>query len=292
MQNPSRFVFLAKPSYCNKIISIESRIPSHRYARVRSVNESVRKNGSILPIIFLLVIMTVSSSSVSAYAQISFPAVADAYVDNANPNANFGSSLFLYAHNYSESVGQASAGSGTQNEVGPIVRSWLKFDLSQIPSQATIRSATLRIHTSVWGTRSVNKIGVFVCEDNSWTESAITWSNAPSGLSSNSLDTLECANPDVDYTFDVTLAMKEKRSFSLVLETIELSKEPAVFNSKDLNPDTGPTLVVEYDLPLDLGVIGAFGLLAAVLGAFVVALIIRSKKRVQKLPIFSKGSKW
>jgi hypothetical protein len=247
--------------------------------RVRSINKPLRKNASVLLITVLLIIVAVSSKSVTASTQTSIPAIADAYVDDSNPNTNYGSSLFLYTHNYSESVAQASAGSGTQNEVGPIVRSWIKFDLSQIPAQATISSAALRMHTAMWGTRSVNKVSVSVCEDNSWTESGITWNNVPSEPSANSLSALECNNPDVDYNFDVSHAINGKRSISFVFETVELSKEPAVFNSKDLNPDTGPTLIVDYELPVDLGVVGLVGFGIAVLVVVVVlALVFHSKK--------------
>ena len=249
-----------------------------RVMRVWSTNKRVRKRGLILLVAFFLVSMTVYVRGVRASTQTIIPAIADTYVDSANPDANYGSSLFLYTHNYSESVAQASAGSGTQNEVGPVVRTWLKFDLSQIPSQATIVSATLRMHTAMWGTRSINKVGVFVCGNNSWAESTISWSNAPSELGPSSLDTQNCANPDVDYNFAVSSAIGGKKSVSFVLETEELSKEPAVFNSKDLNPDTQPTLVVEYNMPADLGIIGALGLGIAVLVVVVAALIYRSRK--------------
>lgn len=244
--------------------------------------KGVVRSRLILLAAFLLVLMVVSAKGAKASTQFHIPAVADAYVDSAKPDFNFGSSLFLFTHNYSESVAQSSAGSSTQNEVGPIVRSWTKFDLSKIPSQAIVDSATLRIHTAMWGTRSVNEVSVFICEDNSWTESAISWNNAPSELNSNPLDTLECANPDVDYSFDVSSVINGKRTISLVLETIELSKEPAVFNSKDLNPSTGPTLIVDYDLPVDLWVFGAAGLGVIVLVAVVAVLFFRSRKGMPK----------
>jgi hypothetical protein len=125
----------------------------------------------------------------------------------------------------------------------------------------------------MWGTRSVNKVSVFASEDISWTESAISWNNAPSDLS---------LNPDTEYNFAVSSAINGKRPISFMLETLELSKEPAVFNSKDLNIDSGPTLVIDYSLPVDFGLIGAVGLGVAVIGTVVVALVFRSKKRNTK----------
>ena len=248
---------------------------------VQTIQGPARTKGFVFLVVLLLTLIVVSVKNGTAETQIHIPAIADAYVDNATPNANYGSALFLYTHYYNQSVGQASAGSGSQNEVGPIVRTWLKFDLSQIPSQAEIDSVNLRVHTAIWGTRSVNKVSVFVCDDTSWTESALSWNSAPSALSSNSLGTIECANPDMDYNFDLSSALSGGKSISLVLETVQLSKEPAVFNSKDLNPDTGPTLIVDYSLPMNIEVIGLI-VLAAVIAVILIVVFFRLKKQKRK----------
>jgi hypothetical protein len=131
----------------------------------------------------------------------------------------------------------------------------------------------------MWGTRSNNRVGVFVSEGDSWTESDISWNNAPSELSSTPLDTLECADPDLDYNFDVSSVLNGKKTISLVLETLELSKEPAVFNSKNINPNTGPTLIVDYTMPVDFGLIGVVGLGVAIVVVVVAVLVFRSKKK-------------
>lgn len=244
---------------------------------VQTINGPARTRGFVLLVVLLLTLVFVSTRSGTAETQIHIPAVADAYVDNATPNSNYGNSLFLYTHYYNQSVAQASAGSGSQNEVGPVVRTWLKFDLSQIPSQAEIDSVNLRVHTAIWGTRSVNKVSVFLCDDTSWTESVLSWNNAPSTPTSNSLGTIECANPDMDYNFDLSSDITGGKSVSLVLETVQLSKEPAVFNSKDLNPDTGPTLIVDYSLPMNVELIGLI-VLAAVVAVIAFVIFFRLKK--------------
>jgi hypothetical protein len=209
----------------------------------------------VLLIVLSLTLTVILLDGVNANTSISIRAKSDSYIDSSNPASNFGESLFLYTHFYNESVAQASAGSSTQNKVGPIAETWIQFDLSAIPPDASISKAFLKMHTSMWGTRSNNKVGAFICEDTSWTESEISWNKAPK-VNSTSLDICECADPDMDYEFNLSNVLEGKRSVSLVLQTTEFSKMPAVFNSKDLNPETGPTLIIDYSEPVDVRVIG------------------------------------
>jgi hypothetical protein len=233
-----------------------------------------KKTLFLISVLFPLIIF--SLPTVKASTQISIVASEDSYVDNSSPNTTFGDSIFLYTHNYSESVAQASAGGSTQNYVGPITNTWLKFDLSQVPSTASIDSFFLKMRTSMWGTRSVNNVRVYICDDNSWTESGITWNNAPSP-SSIPLDAVDCVDPDVDYYFN-TNVITGKSTLTLVLETAEYAKEPAVFNSRDLgNP---PTLIVSYTTPFEVGLILPIGIgLTAII---LVALGVFAFKKRQK----------
>jgi hypothetical protein len=247
------------------------------------MDKALGKKGAILILIILLSSFAFQTRNAEASTQISIVASADSYVDTLDPNANHGNSIFLYAHNYTESVGEAGAGADdAENMVGPIGDTWLKFDLSQIPSQATVDSVILRLHTAVWGTRTVNMVGVYIGNDNSWTESSITWNNAPSPSSTIPLQVVECGDPDIDREFNITDALAGKTAVSLVLKTVQLAKEPAVFNSRDLSD--GPTLVVDYTLPLDTGliVVAAIGavVIVAVLGTFIVKLKQKKKQDV------------
>jgi hypothetical protein len=182
---------------------------------------------------------------------------------------NYGDSIFLYTHNWDNIA----------DNIGPIANTWLKFDISEIPSQATVNSIILQIHTAMWGTRSINPIGVFICNDNSWTESEITWKNAPSLSSVTSLQTINVGDPDITYDFDLTYSLKGKTVVSLVLQTVDTAKQPAVINSKDL--DNGPTLIVDYSMPQNTNLIPIIGIgiviIAAVIGVFVFRL--RQKKK-------------
>lgn len=245
-----------------------------------SKNSVFKKEAVLLVVALMFSLVVLSAPNVKASNQISITAVADSYVDNSSPDANYGRSIFLYTHKYSEGVAQASAGDGTQNFVGPIGNTWLKFDLSQIPSTATIDSVTLKMHTAVWGTRSINNVGVFTCDDNSWSESGITWNNAPS-TSSTPLQTADCGDPNLDYSFNINPVLTGKSAVSIVLETTQFAKEPAVFNSRDLsNP---PTLIVSYTVPFDAGLILPIGIGVAAI-VIVVLGVFTFKRRTKNNP--------
>ena len=242
------------------------------------MGSEIEKKAAIMLLIILFFSLPFQARIVKAATQISIVPSADSYVDDLDPNANHGSSIFLYTHNYTESVGEAGARVGdAQNMIGPIGDTWLKFDLSQVPSQATINSIILRMHTSVWGTRTVNIVGVFVCDDNSWTESGITWNNAPSPSSTMPLQTVECGDPDIDREFNLTTALSGKTEVTLVLKTVQLAKEPAVFDSRDLS--NGPSLVVDYTMPVDTGLLVVFVIGAIIVIVVLSTLVVRLKQR-------------
>lgn len=196
-------------------------------------------------VIAIFCISFISQEVVAADRQITVYSLASSFVDNSTPDTNFKDSIFLFTHNYSVSV--AEAGGATNDEahlVGPLAKTLLEFDLSEIPQQATIDSITLRMHTAYWGTRSHNKVGVFLAEDASWDESQITWNNAPQLTSQNPLKVVSVNDPDVDYDFNLSVSLVQKTTLSLVLVSVDSAKEPAVFNSGDL--ENGPMLIINY----------------------------------------------
>lgn len=83
-------------------------------------------------------------------------AVADSWVDSGHPSVNHGSSTYL------------------QVDASPRLRAYLKFTVS-VPAGQTVSKAVLTV------TPNQSSSGGFVVESagNSWTESGITWSNAP-----------------------------------------------------------------------------------------------------------------
>lgn len=91
---------------------------------------------------------------------------ADSLVYLGNPNSNFGSTASLKARDY-----------------GPDWQSFIKFDLSAIPSGATITSANLYLYCYQIdnGGQTVNAY----LADADWYENTITWNNQPSVTGGN-----------------------------------------------------------------------------------------------------------
>ena len=81
---------------------------------------------------------------------------ADTYIDSANPSANHGTSTQIRV------------------DGSPLVYSYLKFDLSSVPG--TITSLTLNVYAT---SSSGAGYAVRAVADNTWTESGLTWNNAP-----------------------------------------------------------------------------------------------------------------
>lgn len=95
---------------------------------------------------------------------VTLEAVADSYVDNGNPNANYGGSAYLFASLYGE----------FNNVQQPLVR----FDLSSIPANASVQSAEVRLYQEfssglVSVTLSLARVGA------SWTEYGVTFNTRP-----------------------------------------------------------------------------------------------------------------
>jgi hypothetical protein len=97
--------------------------------------------------------------------------IADSYVNASSPDTNYGNDQLLYVN--------ASSTDLSQNFI------YVKFDLSSIPQNAYIVSARLQLWLSdfsnlyyaIMGTS--DRISAYYCQDNSWTESGITYNNKP-----------------------------------------------------------------------------------------------------------------
>jgi len=181
----------------------------------------------------------------------------DSYVSSSQPNANKGSNNHLLVYNETNELNITMA-----------YNAWLKFNLSDIPSNATINSAVLRMHTGNSSTGLV-RVGVFLCNDTSWNEYTITWNSTPPLSSSEPIATLNVSTSNTDYDFNVTDAVKGETMTCLVLKLILKAKYDAGqadFYSRE--SDHAPRLIVDYVLeppPFDWG-------LAAVLAAFVIVV--------------------
>ncbi len=103
--------------------------------------------------------------------EIAIPPEADAKVQWHEildwANTNYGSDLELQV--------------GAENTALPDkrYRSYLRFDLSALPSEFTLERARLRLFTEIYTTIPPTVVDLFRVDDDSWSESGITWNNQP-----------------------------------------------------------------------------------------------------------------
>lgn len=212
--------------------------------------------------------------------------IADAYVSSAEGelSSNFGGKSYLQVAN--------SGNMFTGECLG-----FLKFDIADVLSDATINSAKLELHTSVYVT-STHTIRVHYCSDDSWTELGITYENRPS-FTSTITDSVVVASTDKWYewgiTSDVQTAVESDRKLTLVLSSdYHEGADRVWFYSKDQEyswmEEYKPKLTVSYQAEgkstdLTSAIIGGIILLAIVGGiAFgVYKLIKRRKQKTEEL---------
>jgi len=122
----------------------------------------------ILAILIASVSLTieVKATPVIGSETITLEPVADAYVRSDTPNTNYGDEDLLYVAFNSK-----------------FDYTYLMFDFSDVPQEAYIISAELRLYLvttggSIYGLPA-DRIGVYYCSDTSWVENEITWINKP-----------------------------------------------------------------------------------------------------------------
>lgn len=129
-------------------------------------------------IISFLLLCLVCSLIVSVWANPDSdtftPPTKDSYVDQGSPTANYGSGAYMYVRSYYAKPTFRNA------------RSLVEFDISDIPSDATIDVATLRLYarySSASGrTYVVSRI------TGSWIEMGVTWNNKPTVTTDNEIE--------------------------------------------------------------------------------------------------------
>lgn len=106
----------------------------------------------------LSVVLAVSSLAFSD--TVVLEPVADSYVNYADLNTNYGSATLMYVY----------------NNASYRKESLMRFDLSSIPSNQVIVSATLNLYVY---TQAGNTDVAYLIEDDTWGEGTVTWNNRP-----------------------------------------------------------------------------------------------------------------
>ncbi len=169
----------------------------------------------------------------------------DALIDNSSATTNYGTSPDLAAWAW-------TSGGIT------IARGLLKFDLSSIPSTATITSATLSLYCNTASSVTQLNSGANACLlqriTSTWTESGVTWNNQPTTTTVNQ-DTLAQSTsttqnyPSIDVrNLVIDMINNPSTSFGFMMKLItESTYRSMVLSSSDNSDSTKwPRLVIVY----------------------------------------------
>ena len=180
--------------------------------------------------IFTAFLLSSTYLSVSGQTSYTLRPSADAYVRNGTYAAsNYGSDTSV--------IIKASTSSGYTRS------SYLKFALGNL---GTVTSAKLRIYGRNTDNTSSISFSCYSVDNDSWTESGITWNNAPAS-STTALSSVAVNDQAKYYELDVTSFVKsqaagDKVATFLLKDPLNQNKN-LVFNSKE-NPKNAPELVV------------------------------------------------
>jgi hypothetical protein len=209
--------------------------------------------------------------------QVTITVSEDTYVSSSQPAVNQGTRTNLLVYNETNELNITHAYDG-----------WLKFNLSDIPSNATISSAVLRMHTGNSSTGLV-RVGVFLCNDTSWNEYTITWNTTPLLSSSEPLVTINVSASNMDYDFNITSAVKGETMMCLVLKVILKAQYDAGqtdFYSRESN--YAPKLIIDYALEpptFDWSLAAAIAAFVIIVPTAVGVYLYRKVKRTPKTSI-------
>ncbi|MHA1481431.1 MAG: CBM96 family carbohydrate-binding protein, partial [Candidatus Thorarchaeota archaeon] len=177
----------------------------------------------------------------------------DSPVDDLLPDANNDDSV---------SGGGLWCGNSTS---GGVARSWLKFNLTHLPSNLYFTKATLNLFLyQCFGTEDY-PIGVYYSENDTWIEDEITWNNQPE-FTAAPTDVIDSpASPDMfnfgnwyewEVTSDVIETLEQDGVLTLVIRQVneDLSNNTARgFASREFSitneMNTIPYVSLEYSIP-------------------------------------------
>jgi chondroitin AC lyase len=161
---------------------------------------------------------------------VTFAAIDDSRVQQADPTTNYGSGTTL----------------GADQDAASQIESYLKFTIAGLPVGATVTSAKLRLTTNAADVNSATGNGprVYQVNDQTWTETGVNWNNKPARASTLTADTGSLA-PGQTVNYDVTSLVNGNSTVSFGL--IPDSTDGTSFYSDENATTSGrPELVITY----------------------------------------------
>ena len=242
---------LIRLSYHSLHIKLKNKMTS--FFRRFSLNVGFRQPTFFHTFLLLMTLFVGLTVTSSAQTIIQLTPVADTYLDASNSTTNYGTTTFF----------------SIEGENTRLKRALLKFDLSTLPSNATIVSASLvlqKVGTDVTANDvSVYRMGTTTPAQN-WTETGASWDK----YTGSSSWTVSGANSDIfatpyattsvsangSYSWTVTSLVNDWVNNSIANNGIMLRANPEQsgnqplfdFNSKQAASNQ-PVLVITYSLP-------------------------------------------
>lgn len=169
--------------------------------------------------------------------------VADAYVNEAQPTSNYGATNSMYV--------------GTRN-ANRNVRCFLYFNISTLPSDATILSANLSYRQALTSNilagvtdQQIRRVS------ETWVENQLTWNNQPAmGDLITTIDVQADTRRYVDLTDYVSELFNSQTDIvslgiKCAVESYDDTNRYGAINAKEIGTANSPWLLITYTLPID-----------------------------------------
>jgi hypothetical protein len=183
-----------------------------------------------------------ASASASAVVQgapvqrytVTLPAVADTMVAENNSAFNYGTNNQLSSR---------APGSGTE------LQAYLRYDLSGIPTDATLVSASLQLTTSndpTAGTTGTHRVKLLT---GTWSEGSTVWTNRPTGLGATLGELTSAPDQNTAYTTTLDVAgLQRDSSDNVSLALVGASSDNLRINSREAGTTAArPSLTITYE---------------------------------------------
>lgn len=192
--------------------------PAHTYAAAGSYTAALTVTYPASPPSTATRVITVNPIGPTPGTTTTFTPTADAYVKSDTATTNYGSASNLRVRSS-----------------GPIVRTYLKFDVSGLSGPAV--SAKLRLRVADPGSDGGR---VYLVTDNGWTETGVNWSNAPAlGAAGGLIGPVTTAGVSIEV--NVSAAVTGNGTWTLAVA--DGGRDPVWYDSRESAND--PQLIID-----------------------------------------------